>query len=420
MGPIIYRHDVYWGAPRTGFYYDSPRFDFGFRPRPMYCGNPFGSFMGGFTGGFLGGLIASSACGWGGSYASYPSSSVSVFPNAYSSAPMGNFGYDSSAQAFDDAFARFVDSFSVPRNSTASAPTQNWSSLASMQDWSMPFSSLTTRPHQTYSVLPKRTTPQTSESIAAHRTNSASSDAVQASETNSTPTPPVNTSASVQTEPEIAMDAATFNAKCKGGDCGDYTDRLYYNMEKGEWEKSTTKGYPKQPIAPTSTLAEVPGEYLTNTNGTKYYLNPEALKHFVEMSQVAFSSGGMQLTITSAYRSYKDQQREFENDKERLIKSKEEGNKPLPKAAPPGYSEHHTGYVFDIANMGNIGNRDEWLAKNAKIYGFELSYKPDNKLGVLQEGWHYRFNPELCERYKTQREELLKKYTSDPSEYVKG
>lgn len=217
-----------------------------------------------------------------------------------------------------------------------------------------------------------------------------------------------------KTEAQLKAEEDHFNSTCKGGDCGDYSDRLYFNMEKGEWEKSTKKGYPKQPIAPESTLVEVPEMYRTDKSGVKCYLNPEALKHFMEMSDDAGNTVGMELTITSAYRNYKDQEREFENDKERLHKSKAEGNNPLPKAAPPGYSEHHTGNTFDIANISvyNAGNRDEWLKKHAREYGFELSYPPNNKLGVLQEGWHYRYNPELFEKYgnKTPRvpDEIVK------------
>lgn len=461
MGPIIYRHDAYWGAPRTGCYYDSLRLDFGFRPRSIYCGNPFTSFMGGFTGGFLGGLIASSACGWGGSYASYPGASVSLFPSTYSSAPMSNFGYDYSALALEDAFARFSNSFSVPRNMTAPAQssaqtsafnwtmpasTSNSSTSAPTQTWSMPFSSLTqsARPHQTYSVLPKRTASQTSESIAEHRANVANSGQVS-NDTNSTvaqPSAPIQSSnagtPAASIDQEQAMDVAKFNAECKGGDCGDYTDRLYYNSQKGEWEKSTKKGYPKQPIAPESTLVEVPEQYTTDKSGIKHYANPEALKHFMEMSNVAFAERGIQITTKSSYRRYKDQEREFEADKERVRKLKAEGSKPEAIAAPPGYSEHHTGFAFDLADSSPINMRNDedfltdksgnfvldkktgkripvaahvkWLEKKAKIFGFEMSYPPDNKLGVTKEGWHWRFNPTLCEQHQAKREELLKKY----------
>lgn len=423
MFPNVYRHDAYWGAPRMGFCCDSPRMDFGFRPRPMYCGNPFASLMGGFMGGFM----ASSACGWGNSYSGYPSAGVSVFASPYSAYQSYNsFGYDGSAYALNDAYNRFIDSFFVPRSPAAYAqmPTS---------DWSMPFSSLTqsARPsYQAYSTVPSRATSQTS-TPTSKAAPAATPDSGQAStETNSTittPSPvasqPASPTAVTRPESEFAMDPAEFNAKYKGGDCGDKNDKLYFNPQKGEWEKSTGKGYTRQPIAPMSTLAPLPDDYKApedikqNKLNTTIYLNKEALTHFIEMSDFAANEKAMGLKIMSGYRSYQDQKDEFEADKKRMQEAKADGNNPIPKAAPPGYSEHHTGFTFDIANVG-FGDRDSWMAKNAKIFGFELSYPPDNKLGVLQESWHYRFNPELCEKYKAQREELIKKYIGDSSNVV--
>lgn len=251
---------------------------------------------------------------------------------------------------------------------------------------------------------------------------------------------------SPKTKEQLIVDEATFNSSCKGGDCGDYNDRLYYDTEKSEWVKSTKKGYPKQPIAPESTLVEIPEQYTTDKSGIKYHANPEALKHFIEMSDVSFAQRGIQLTVNSSYRRFKDQEKEFEADKERIRRAKADGYNPIPKAAPPGYSEHHTGYPFDIGDSSPINVRNDrdfltdkngefvlkdgkripvsahskWLEKNAKIFGFEMSYPPDNKLGVLAEGWHYRFNPELCEKYKKEREELVGKYIAGESETVKG
>lgn len=258
-----------------------------------------------------------------------------------------------------------------------------------------------------------------------------------------------------KTQEQLKAEEDAFNASCKGGDCGDYSDRWHYNLGKGEWEKSTKLGYPKQPLAPASTLVEVPMEYTIDKSGTKYYANPEALEHFIEMSKVSFSQRGIQLAVKSSYRDYKGQENEFEADKERLRKANEawdnltpekqkKVHKPLPKAAPPGYSEHHTGYPFDIGDDSPIDSRNDgdfltdkngefvidkktgkpipiaarvkWLEKNAKFFGFEMSYPPDNKMDVLQEGWHWRFNPELCEKYKNEREALLEKYKQGDTE----
>ena len=72
--------------------------------------------------------------------------------------------------------------------------------------------------------------------------------------------------------------------------------------------------------------------------------------------------------------------------------------------APIGYSEHHTGYAVDITINGN-SSRDnnawrsnatlkkayDWLVKNAQRFGFEQSFPRNNKQGVIEEGWHWRY-----------------------------
>jgi zinc D-Ala-D-Ala carboxypeptidase len=67
-------------------------------------------------------------------------------------------------------------------------------------------------------------------------------------------------------------------------------------------------------------------------------------------------------------------------------------------SAPPGYSEHASGYVIDFG----LGDADlvaafatrpmgKWLAANAGKYGFELSFPKGNKQGVIYEPWHWRW-----------------------------
>lgn len=70
-------------------------------------------------------------------------------------------------------------------------------------------------------------------------------------------------------------------------------------------------------------------------------------------------------------------------------------------SAPPGYSEHHTGYAADIGD-GNAPalnlNTDfdksaayRWLKANANRYSFELSFPKGNRQGVSYEPWHWRY-----------------------------
>jgi D-alanyl-D-alanine carboxypeptidase len=70
-------------------------------------------------------------------------------------------------------------------------------------------------------------------------------------------------------------------------------------------------------------------------------------------------------------------------------------------SAPPGYSEHHTGYAVDIGDRDQTDiDLDErfdktdafrWLQKNAGYYSFEMSFPRDNPQGIQYEPWHWRF-----------------------------
>lgn len=70
-------------------------------------------------------------------------------------------------------------------------------------------------------------------------------------------------------------------------------------------------------------------------------------------------------------------------------------------SAPPGHSEHHTGYAVDVGDENapatNL-NSDfekteafEWMQANAVRYSFELSFLKNNSQGISYEPWHWRF-----------------------------
>lgn len=70
--------------------------------------------------------------------------------------------------------------------------------------------------------------------------------------------------------------------------------------------------------------------------------------------------------------------------------------------APPGHSEHTTGYAIDFAIRPSLGCPDaeacmsalpaaRWLRENATRYGFEQSFPAGNKQGVKWEPWHWRW-----------------------------
>jgi D-alanyl-D-alanine carboxypeptidase len=70
--------------------------------------------------------------------------------------------------------------------------------------------------------------------------------------------------------------------------------------------------------------------------------------------------------------------------------------------APPGYSEHSTGYALDFAVRPANGCPDaeacmaatpaaKWLRANAPRFGFEQSFPGSNKQNVKWEPWHWRW-----------------------------
>jgi len=69
-------------------------------------------------------------------------------------------------------------------------------------------------------------------------------------------------------------------------------------------------------------------------------------------------------------------------------------------SAPPGYSEHSTGFAIDIGDATqretdfetDFENTDafKWLNKNAAKFHFKLSFTKDNKY-IDYEPWHWRY-----------------------------
>lgn len=107
---------------------------------------------------------------------------------------------------------------------------------------------------------------------------------------------------------------------------------------------------------------------------------------------------GVILVPLSAYRSLQDQEYLFFDVKAQrgqLATTRAE------VSAPPGYSEHHTGYAVDIGD-GYVPAVDlspefentpafKWLEENAAYYSFELSFPRNNPQGINYEPWHWRF-----------------------------
>lgn len=144
---------------------------------------------------------------------------------------------------------------------------------------------------------------------------------------------------------------------------------------------------------------EAPNERLVGVS--KYhdrleYLDQEAAKAF-NLMRVDAQRQDIQLVLISGFRSISTQQQLFTKQIQKQG-SKEAAAK---LSAPPGHSEHHTGYAIDI---GDATQPDKdlkfafestpaysWLSQNAYRYGFELSFPRNNIQGVSFEPWHWRY-----------------------------
>ena len=119
-------------------------------------------------------------------------------------------------------------------------------------------------------------------------------------------------------------------------------------------------------------------------------LNDEAFQAFNEMISGA-SKDGISIYLCSGYRSYQDQQFQYnEHVQERGV---DEADK---VSARPGHSEHQTGLAFDV-NCTEYSFADtaegKWLAEHCSEYGFIIRY-PEGKediTGFSYEPWHVRY-----------------------------
>ncbi len=107
---------------------------------------------------------------------------------------------------------------------------------------------------------------------------------------------------------------------------------------------------------------------------------------------------GVWLVPTSGFRTIAEQ---------RTLFNAQMATKGSPEAAaltsaPPGYSEHHTGYAVDLTD-GTLPQAEdvspafaesfayEWLLANADRFDFELSFADNNSQGIAYEPWHWRY-----------------------------
>ncbi len=127
-----------------------------------------------------------------------------------------------------------------------------------------------------------------------------------------------------------------------------------------------------------------------NTLQCETCLVNEVYDAYIEMKKDA-QNEGLNIWIQSGYRSYNYQKELFDS-----YVSRDGVEKSEKYSAKPGYSEHQTGYAFDLNTIDDsFANTKEgiWINNNAYKYGFILRY-PKNKeeiTGYKYESWHLRY-----------------------------
>lgn len=141
---------------------------------------------------------------------------------------------------------------------------------------------------------------------------------------------------------------------------------------------------------------QVPDDQLV-TIAPGLQLQREAADAFQAM-QAAAAADGVDLRALSAFRSMALQKHLFFDVKSERNQTASERAR---VSAPPGFSEHSTGYALDLGDGrqpdSNLSRSFEntpafaWLQRNANRYHFELSFPLNNRQGVSYEPWHWRF-----------------------------
>jgi D-alanyl-D-alanine carboxypeptidase len=145
--------------------------------------------------------------------------------------------------------------------------------------------------------------------------------------------------------------------------------------------------FPYAQVSPDDLVALAPGLQLHRDAAS-------ALERMLD----AAAADGIDLRVLSAFRSVDLQKQIFFDVKSERNQSASERAR---VSAPPGFSEHSTGYAVDLGD-GRAPSTDlsetfertdafAWLQNHANRFHFTLSFPAGNTQGVAYEPWHWRF-----------------------------
>ena len=159
---------------------------------------------------------------------------------------------------------------------------------------------------------------------------------------------------------------------------------------------------------------ELPADFAVETADVEGYLfdarAADALQSMLDGGRAA----GVDLILTSAYRTYDYQQGLFQNKVQRVMAERgisQAEAEPIAaeEVARPGMSEHCLGLAVDIITSDyttldyGFAQTDaaKWLYEHCAEYGFILRYPEDKTdiTGIIYEPWHFRYVGEEAAAY---------------------
>ena len=165
--------------------------------------------------------------------------------------------------------------------------------------------------------------------------------------------------------------------------------------------------------------AEADGGYLFDIRAV------EPLRALLQAGREA----GLDLVVTSGWRSWAYQEQLFEDKVERVmaetgLERAEAEEIAADEVARPGTSEHQLGLAVDIISNAHP-DLDEgwaeteeavWLKEHCAEYGFILRYPPDKSdiTGIVWEPWHFRYVGKEAAVYIMENDLCLEEYLAAP------
>lgn len=158
------------------------------------------------------------------------------------------------------------------------------------------------------------------------------------------------------------------------------------------------KRHPLKPATYTPAPLVAPDMPLRLSSSTpEMLLRQDAADALAELARAAKADAGLELMLSSGYRSY-----DYQKNLYSFYVSRQGQAEADTQSARPGYSEHQTGLAADVEPASRECEVEvcfadlpegQWVAANAYRYGYVIRYQKDkdHATGYTYEPWHLRY-----------------------------